>query len=63
MTLISIMKAEQRLNLDVERLLWTNFIILADRIQKNDRFVEVHEIRYTPMYDLTFSRKNIEGQS
>ena len=42
MTLISIMKAEQRLNLDVERLLWTNFIILVDRIQKNDRFVEVH---------------------
>ena len=45
MTLISIMKAGQRLSLDVEPLLWTNFIILADRIQKDDRFVEVHQFR------------------
>ena len=48
MTLISIMKAGQRLSLDVEPLLWTNFIILADRIQKDDRFVEVHQFRYKP---------------
>ena len=33
-TLISIMKVEQRSSLDVEPLWWTSFIILVDRFQK-----------------------------